>query len=189
MKLFRSASFLLMVSIALGFALGASLPPYTVYALMLSGIGVKEYGLYFELFTAIFVTPSLADFLFNEVAMAWLYSWYRSEAGYKEVIVFLGSGVLGNLASLYFLPPNVLTSGASGGIMGVFAYYLTRDAFLRGAKIKDLVYVFFFVGYVIVFSAVLFQNVNNFAHLFGALGGVIAGVAEYSLKGRGDRAE
>ena len=181
--------FPLMVSIALGFALGVSLPSYMVYALMLSGLGVKQYGLYFELFTAIFVTPSLSDFLFNEVAMAWLYSWFRGEAGYKEVIVFLGSGVLGNLASLYFLPPDVLTSGASGGIMGVFAYYLTRDAFLRGSRFKDLVYVFFFVGYVIVFSAVLLQNVNNFAHLFGALGGVIAGVAEFSLKGRRSQTE
>ena len=181
---FRSATFALMVSVALGFALGVTLPSHIVHPLMLSGLGVREYGLYFELFTAIFVTPSLADFLFNEVAMAWLYGWFRNEAGYKEIIVFLGSGVLGNLASLYFLPLNVLTSGASGGIMGVFAYYLTRDAFLRGSKFKDLVYVLFFVGYVIVFSAVLLQNVNNFAHLFGAFGGVIAGVAEFSLKGK-----
>ncbi len=183
MSFFKTTTFAIMVAIALGYVLGVLLPAPLVYALMLSGVGVIGYGLYFEVFTAIFVTPSVADFLFNEIAMLWIYSFFRNEARRKEALVFLLSGVLGNVASIFFLPPYVFSSGASGGIMGVFAYYLTKDA-LKGAGIRGIVYALVFVGYVITFSALFFRNVNNIAHLFGALGGVIVGLSEYSLKGK-----
>ncbi|MGC9105513.1 MAG: rhomboid family intramembrane serine protease [Thermoprotei archaeon] len=174
------STLVLMALVALGFAVGYLMPTNYLYLFILVNEAVLKYGLYYQLFTAVLITPSLTDFLFNEASLAVIYGFFRSEGGWKELPVFFISGVLGNLFTVAFLPPYTASSGASGGVIGLLAYYLARDAVLRGGSVRDLYVAIAFLGFVITFSA-SFPNVNNVAHIGGAVAGLALGVMDSML--------
>ena len=172
---------LLMTAVALGFVLTFTLPPSEVLSLELYNRAVTDYGQYYELLSAVFVTPYLSDVLFNEASLVVIYSFFRGEAGWREVPCFLLGGAVGNLATVLLLPPDTISSGASGGVIGLLGYYLARDALIREGSLKGLAVAAAFLGFVITFSSLLFSNVNNVAHVFGGLSGMLCGILDYSF--------
>ena len=70
-------------------------------------------------------------------------------------IVFLLSAIGGNILSLIFMPSDVPSVGASGGIIG-------------------------FLGYLAVYGYALRDSIDNFAHLGGLLTGAIYGFFQIS---------
>ena len=93
------------------------------------------------------------------------------------------SGFLGNIASLMVLPQGILfpsteynpgtpsfSLGASGCIFGVLAaYYVSFTAY-------DKKLIFYAIGSSLVMVALsIGTNINSWAHLFGALGGLLLG--------------
>ena len=86
-------------------------------------------------------------------------------------IVFLLSAICGNLLSLVFIPDGV-SVGASGGIVGLVGYLAVyafkRKDFISPEFRRSLV---FNIGFIFVYGLLLFQNIDNYAHL----GGLIAG--------------
>jgi rhomboid protease GluP len=82
--------------------------------------------------------------------------------------IYFGSGLLGNLMSLYLLPPTVVSGGASGAIFGLVGSYV---AIARQAR---------HMGVALLYAVVIFVQssgfgVNIIAHLFGLLGGLALG--------------
>jgi membrane associated rhomboid family serine protease len=173
-------TFVLMALVAVGFTIGYSMPTDYLYQFILVNVAVLEYGLYYQLFTAVLITSSVMDFLFNEASLAVIYSFFRNEGRWKELPVFFVSGVVGNIFTVAFLPPYTASSGASGGVIGLLAYYLARDALLKGGSARDLYVAVVILGFVITFSA-RFPNVNNVAHLGGAVAGLALGVMDSLL--------
>ena len=89
----------------------------------------------------------------------------------KFVLIYFVSGFLGSLFTVFFLPLNTISLGASGAIFGLIGAALSILMLDRNKPliILGLVYAFYFV--ITSFS----PGINYFAHIFGLLGGFVIG--------------
>ena len=89
----------------------------------------------------------------------------------KFLLIYFISGFLGSLFTVFFLPLNTISLGASGAIFGLIGAVLSMIIFDRNNPliILGLIYAFYFV--ITSFR----PGVNYFAHIFGLLGGFIIG--------------
>ena len=88
-------------------------------------------------------------------------------------IVFLLAAIGGGVLSLLAAPDGV-SVGASGGILGVIGYlavYAFRRRRFVSAEFRKNMLVN--IGFVLVFGLVLFQQIDNFAHIGGLVVGAI----------------
>lgn len=168
-------TFLLMLFVLLGFIIGyiASFFGNTIFYLEQLNYLVIH-GFYYELFTSIFITNSFIDFIFNFISLYILYLIFGARVGKHEYAIFILSGILGNIFSLYLYPPLTLSSGASGGIFGLLSFYTFYD-FISGGTLG--IYGLVFLLSVFGLSDLLFPNVDIFAHIGGIIGGIIYAVA------------
>ena len=135
-------------------------------------------GDYWQVFTAMFVHFDLLHIAFNMFAL--VYFGRLDEVGYSRseyLAIYLGAGLVGNIASLYLLPADVATGGASGAIFGLVGAYVASER--KGANML----------LAVLFAALIFvdsigPNVNVFAHLFGAVVGLLLG---YLFTARNER--
>jgi rhomboid protease GluP len=126
-------------------------------------------GDYWQVFTAMFVHFDLLHIAFNMFAL--VYFGRLDEVGYSNyeyLAVYLGAGLVGNAASLYLLPSNVPTGGASGAIFGLVGAYVASER--KGA---NMLLAFLFAALIFVDS--IGPDVNVFAHLFGVVFGLLLG--------------
>jgi len=134
---------------------------------------VLEYGWYWQLFTSMFTHLGLMHILFN---MFWLYilgfQLERRFGAMKLIGVYIITGLAGNIASLFLLPPNTLSAGASGAIFGIFGFLILYNGAI-GGKVKSMILYGFFI-----FLINIIFNVNIWAHLFGMVVGMIWGYYE-----------
>lgn len=126
---------------------------------------------YWQLFTSLFVHFSIFHILFN---MYGLYYFGRLNESHFSTVQFLaiyfGSGLLGNIASLYLIPSDVPSGGASGAIFGLVGSYVAIEKRAQH------------MGMAVIYAVLLFvqssgPGVNIFAHLFGLVGGLVLGLA------------
>ena len=91
---------------------------------------------------------------------------------YKFVLIYFISGILGSVFTVFLLPLNTISLGASGAIFGLIGAALSILIFDRNNPliILGLVYALYFV--ITSFS----PGINYFAHIFGLLGGFITGI-------------
>jgi len=125
---------------------------------------------YWQLFTSMFVHFGIFHILFN---MYGLYYFGRLNETYfslpRFLAIYFGSGLLGNVASLYLIPPNIPSGGASGAVFGLVGSYVALERKARH------------MGMALVYAILMFvqssgPGVNIFAHAFGLLGGLILGL-------------
>lgn len=163
--------------------LGAKLQclPATFYLAQTNFLVVLAHT-YFQFFTAIFVTDSYLDVIFNALAVIILDAFIDSSFNHTRYFgIFFVSALLGNALTLLIGPPVYSSAGASGGIFGLFAATFAY----RWAEEKkiDRGTLFFFAA-IFVSSSIL-QGVDWMAHVGGSIGGFIAGPLLYfALKGR-----
>ena len=88
--------------------------------------------------------------------------------GYKVFLVFLGSGLLGNLATLGFILLGVdfVSLGASGAVFGLLGAVLFV---LKGKSKRERRSMAYFI--FIFFIITIGQDTNFISHLFGLIGG------------------
>lgn len=122
-------------------------------------------GAYWQVFTAMFVHFDVLHIAFNAYAL--YYFGRLNEIAYTRgeyLAIYLGAGLLGNIVSLFLLPLNVETGGASGAIFGLIGSYVARN---RSGESMALALVYA----VFIFLASSGPGVNIYAHLFGIVGG------------------
>lgn len=92
--------------------------------------------------------------------------------------VFLLAAIGGGLLSLFFMP-DVVSIGASGGIMGLIGY-LAIYGYRRKRQLPPdfLKSMLINIGFIAAFGIVAYQIVDNFGHLGGLLTGAIYGFAQ-----------
>ena len=175
------ATIVIMILVTLGYIVGQILSfnnsPLLYYLIQVNYL-VLKYGFYWQLITSIFVTPSAIDWLFNTIALYFIYWLYRSRAGKIEYMVFLLAGVIGNIFSLLFYPPLTASAGASGGIFGVFAYYAVTD-YLRDKETNEIAIVLLIATFIL--SDILPLNVDIWAHVGGILTGILLSLLFFKL--------
>jgi len=127
-------------------------------------------GAYWQVFTAIFVHFDLLHIGGNMYAL--YYFGRLNEIAYTKgeyLAIFLGSGLLGNAVSLFLLPLDVQTGGASGAIFGLIGSYVARNRSGVGMALALFYAVF-------IFLASSAPGVNIIAHFFGIAGGFVLGL-------------
>ena len=156
------------------------LDPNVLYKLggLVNTSNFDSYVDFYRVFTSMFLHASLIHFLMN------MYSLYvigpQLESFYGKVkytIIFIFSGIIGNLLSLLFIQDNIVSVGASGAIFGLlgsllyFGYYYR--VYLSGvikSQIIPLIILNLGIGFLV-------SGINNFAHIGGLIGGVLISIA------------
>lgn len=125
-----------------------------------------------RLFTAIFIHGDLIHLLSNMFGIILFGTFVESSfSKLNFLIIYFISGIIGNVFSLFLLPPNVISFGASGavfGLIGASLIIIIKERYVSLIFIS-LLYVLYFV--ISSFS----PGINYFAHIFGLIGGLLLG--------------
>ena len=127
-----------------------------------------------RLFTSMFLHGDVMHLFSNMIALLIFGTYVElTFSKYEFLLIYIISGLIGNIFSLYLLPLNVISLGASGAIFGLIGATLSLVIVERDTPliILGLFYVFYFV-----FSS-FSPEINYFAHIFGLLGGFSIGFA------------
>jgi rhomboid protease GluP len=140
------------------------------YLLAQTGELVLGQGYYWQIFTSLFVHFDISHILLNMIGLFYFGKLNEAQFSNRQFYaIYFGSGLLGNIASLYLLPMDVQSGGASGAIFGLLGSYVATSREARN------------LGLALVYAAVVFisssgPGVNIFAHLFGLVTGLILGL-------------
>ncbi len=121
-----------------------------------------------------FVSLGILDVAFNAISVFFVDGLLKQIYSTKQYfIVFLVTGVVGNLVSLFgYGNAPIVSFGASGGIFGLVAGALTGEYALTGRFNRNLIIWF---AFIFIYSSFLGGTVDIYAHLGGAVSGLIAG--------------
>jgi len=126
---------------------------------------------YWQLFTSLFVHFDILHIAFNMYGLYYFGRLNESHFSTSHYLsIYFGSGLLGNVASLFLIPPDVPSGGASGAIFG-----LIGSSVAIGKSTQQM-------GMALIYAVLIFvqssgPGVNIFAHLFGLVGGLALGFA------------
>jgi rhomboid protease GluP len=132
---------------------------------------ILQYGEWWQLFTAMWVHADILHIASNMVAL--LIFGLMLEGSVKTwqyLVIYLVSGLFGNIGSLFLSDPYSFSLGASGCIFGVLAASFVVHRRLDPTAL--LIGVLFAIFFIILSIA---PDVDSFAHIFGAAGGVLFG--------------
>jgi len=153
------------------------------YLLLFSQINSKVFeGQIYRLFTSMFLHADIIHLFSNMLALLIFGTSVENNFyKYQFLLIYFVSGFLGNIFSLFLLPYDSISLGASGAIFGligaVFVFFARED---KSFIVFGLIYLVFFI-----FMS-LAPGINLWAHLFGLLGGLILG---YLFKNKTKRFE
>lgn len=133
---------------------------------------------YFRIISSIFLHGGLLHLVFNMYSLYVVGPQLENFFGkVKYLIIYLFSGICGNLLSMLFLPDFNVSVGASGaifGLLGALVYFGYHYRVYLGGVIKSqiipLIVLNLFIGYIS-------SGINNVAHIGGLIGGILISIA------------
>ena len=138
-------------------------------------------GQWWRLASALFLHFGLLHLLLNMWALWDVGQLVERMFGYKRfILIYLVSGLFGNLASLVFQGNSAISGGASGAIFGIYGALLIYLWFNR-LEIHLIEFRWLFWGAVtfsvatIVFGFIV-PGIDNSAHIGGFTAGVLASI-------------
>jgi membrane associated rhomboid family serine protease len=136
---------------------------------------ILDQGQLWRIFTPTFLHSSLIHLAVNSYALHSLGPQVESLAGHKRlIVVFLGSALVGTLASVFLTPQPSL--GASGAIFGLGAslglfYWRHREEL--GERSEVMLRQLSITAAVNLVYSLAVKNIDNWGHLGGAVGGLV----------------
>lgn len=131
-------------------------------------------GSVLRIITSIFLHAGLLHFIMNMWALKLLGSQVETFYGHiKTLIIFIYSGVIGNLISLLFMEENTISVGASGaifGLMGAILYFALNQRTYMGEALKKEILPVIIINILLGF---MISGINVYAHIGGIVGGVL----------------
>lgn len=166
---------LMIIVFILMYILGnGSLDTNTLYS---SGGLVKE-GSFIRLFTSMFLHIGIIHLVMNMWALILLGKQTESFYGhFKTLIIFIFSGVVGNLLSVILMGSNTISAGASGaifGLMGAILYFAINQRTYMGEALKKEILPVIIVNLLFGF---MLTGINMYAHIGGLIGGILISTA------------
>ena len=132
----------------------------------------------YRIFTSIFLHGSIFHLACNMYSLAVIGPQIESFFGkVKYTIIFILSGIIGNLLSMVFLQDSFVSVGASGaifGLLGSLLYFGYHYRIYLSGVIKSQIIPLIILNLVIGF---LSTDINNLAHIGGLIGGVFVSMA------------
>ncbi|ACJ16532.1 integral membrane protein [Thermococcus onnurineus NA1] len=150
--------------------------PIDISIEVLARIGQWNYavlnGAWWQLFTAMFVHVGILHIVFNMYFLLMLGSQLeRLFGGRVLVFTYLAAGLVGNLVTLFLLPPNSISAGASGALFGIVGVLIMVSGIL-GGNIQSV----FVNAFILFLINSMFPGVNAYAHLGGLITGILLGL-------------
>lgn len=135
-----------------------------------------QIGQFYRLITSIFIHANIIHLLCNMYSLYIIGSQVESFLGkIKFTLIFLISGILGNLMSIVFSSGySVGASGAIFGLMGALGYFGYHYRLYLSSIIKTQIIPLIFINLVIGF---MIPGIDNFAHIGGLIGGYLSAMA------------
>ncbi|NJE02657.1 rhomboid family intramembrane serine protease [Thermococcus sp. MV11] len=132
---------------------------------------VLNYGYWWQLVTAMFVHVGILHIAFNMYFLLMMGRQLEGILGPKRlVMVYFVSGLAGNLLTLFLLPANSVSAGASGALFGIVGTLIIITGVVGGNMQAALVNAF-----VLFLINSIMPSVNVYAHLGGLLVGMAIG--------------
>lgn len=139
---------------------------------------MKNYIELYRLVAAIFLHGGLLHLACNMYSLYVIGPQLESFFGKtKYTIIFIGSGIIGNLLSMAFLQNTYVSVGASGtifGLLGALLYFGYHYRVYLSGVIKSQIIPLIILNLTIGFFA---TNINNLAHIGGLIGGFLVSMA------------
>ena len=133
---------------------------------------------FIRLVTSIFLHGGLIHLLCNMYTLYIIGPQIESFFGkIKYLLIYIGSGICGNLLSMLFLADNHVSIGASGaifGLLGALVYFGYHYRVYLGGVIKSQIIPLIAINLVVGYMA---SGINNAAHIGGLIGGVLLSIA------------
>lgn len=132
-------------------------------------------GEYWRLFTPIFIHIGFTHLLMNSITLYFIGPWVERFFGHwRFLLLFLLSGVLGNLASFAFSPN--ISAGASTSIFGLFgAFMMLGESFSENQIIRALARNFLLFVVLNIVTDLFISGIDIYGHLGGLIGGFLLG--------------
>ena len=132
----------------------------------------------YRLITSIFLHGGILHLLCNMYSLYVIGPQLESFFGkFKFSIIYIGSGIIGNLLSMAFLQDTFVSIGASGaifGLLGALLYFGYHYRVYLSGVIKSQIIPLIVLNLIIGFVS---TNINNLAHIGGLIGGVLLSMA------------
>lgn len=135
-------------------------------------------GEYWRLLTSGFLHFGAVHLITNTLSLWWVGQLVEVLYGrLRMLLIYLIALVVGSIASLLFGPSIVAAAGASGAIFGLLGAILWYT--LVGAERRRLNgrYIFMIVGVYLGYGLIGGGTIDNWGHLGGLVGGVLAAMA------------
>ncbi len=136
--------------------------------------GLIKNGSWIRLISSIFLHIGFIHFLMNVWSLNILGKQVENFFGHvKTFIIFLYSGIVGNLLSLILMDNNTISAGASGaifGFMGALLYFSLNQRTYMGEALKNQILPVIIVNLLVGFMV---PGINIYAHIGGLVGGII----------------
>lgn len=137
------------------------------------GALVKD-GNMLRLLTSIFLHIGILHYLMNTWALKLLGEQVEKFYGHvKTLLIFVYSGVIGNLLSVILMDDGVISAGASGaifGLMGAILYFAINQRTYMGEALKREILPVIIINVMLGF---LVPGINMYAHLGGFISGML----------------
>ena len=138
----------------------------------------KNYLELFRLISSIFLHGGIIHLLCNMYSLYIIGPQLESFFGKtKFIIIYIFSGIVGNLLSMTLLQSNVVSVGASGalfGLLGSLLYFGYHYRVYLSGAIKSQIIPLIILNLLIGFSV---AGINNLAHIGGLIGGLLITMA------------
>ncbi|MGG1015210.1 rhomboid family intramembrane serine protease [Bacillus subtilis] len=136
-------------------------------------LGVAN-GEWWRLITPILLHAGFTHLLFNSMSIfLFAPALERMLGKARFLLVYAGSGIIGNIGTYITEPLDYVHVGASGGIFGLFGVYLFMVLFrneLIGQEHSKMIITL--LAFAVLMSFIN-SNINMMAHLFGLCGGLL----------------
>lgn len=170
---------LIFINIFSFIAFNIILPNEFIFAFVQINVKILKNYEYWRLFTSMFLHADVFHIFSNMIALLLFGAAVENNyTKFEYLIIYFISGLIGNLFSLFLLPLNTISLGASGAIFG-----LIGAAFILFAIDGDKFLLFLGLFYLAYFIFSSFApGINLWAHLFGLIGGIFFGYLFFRKK-------
>ncbi|MBY8984907.1 MAG: rhomboid family intramembrane serine protease [Candidatus Lokiarchaeota archaeon] len=168
---------LVFLNIILFLIFNLALPiTYLLFFVQINSAIINNYEIW-RLITPIFFHADEIHLLSNSIALLLFGATVETNLRFSKIkflLIYFISGFIGNLFSLFFLPIDVISLGASGAIFGLIGVALIMILTDNRALLPfALLYIVYFI------IASLMPGINIWAHIFGLLAGLLFGYIFY----------
>ncbi|EEW52948.1 rhomboid family intramembrane serine protease [Limosilactobacillus antri] len=163
----------LVVYLLMTLAGGSTTPAVLIRFGALQAAAVQA-GEWWRLLTPVFVHIGFAHLLINSITLYFIGMYIEQLFGHwRMLVIYLGSAIVGNLLSAYWLPAGI-SAGASTGIFGLFGAFIMLGAtFRENQALRMLSRQFLILVVLNIATDLMVPGIDLAGHLGGFIGGFL----------------